>query len=132
MRVHLRPLHAAITVGALALAAYWIALLAGVDSPLVTHWAYLTLLTAPTVLVVLRAVTVREGRFAWAWLGVGLSLWTLASIWQVLAALRGIAVVSPGFVDALWLMFYPCTLLAFGAFARPWLRRSEARSPATR
>jgi EAL domain-containing protein (putative c-di-GMP-specific phosphodiesterase class I) len=104
--------------------AYWACLLIGVDTPLVTHWAYLALLAAPTGLVVLRAVRVREERLAWASLGIGLTLWTLGSIWQVLADLRGIAVVSPGPVDALWLSIYPCTLLTFAALARPWLRRS--------
>ena len=72
----------------------------------------------------MRAVRVREDRFAWTSLGVGLSLWTLGSIWQVLGHLRGIAVVSPGLVDALWLTIYPCTLLAFAGLARPWLRSS--------
>jgi EAL domain-containing protein (putative c-di-GMP-specific phosphodiesterase class I) len=114
----------AISAGVLALAAYWTCLLIGVDTPLVTHWAYLVLLTLPTVLVVARAVRVRDERLAWVSLAFGLSLWTLGSIWQVLADLRGIAVVSPGPVDALWLTIYPCTLLTFAAFARPWPKRS--------
>jgi EAL domain-containing protein (putative c-di-GMP-specific phosphodiesterase class I) len=124
VRLYVRLPHPAITAGALVLLCYWAALLAGVKTPLVTHWAYLALLAFPTVLVVLRAVRVREDRFAWATLGAGLSLWTLGSIWQVVAQLRGIAVVSPGLVDALWLTIYPCTLITFVAFARPWLKRS--------
>ena len=39
------------SAGAFVLAAYWVALLAGVDSPLVTHWTYLTLMTVPSVAV---------------------------------------------------------------------------------
>jgi EAL domain-containing protein (putative c-di-GMP-specific phosphodiesterase class I) len=114
----------AISAGVLALAAYWTCLLVGMDTPLVTHWAFLALLAIPSGLVVLRAVRVREGRLAWASLGAGLSLWTLGWTWLLLADLRGIAVTSPGPVDALWLTIYPCTLLTFAAFARPWLRRS--------
>ena len=110
---------------------YWAALLAGVDTPLVTHWTYLTLMAVPSVAVVVRAVRVREQRFAWGVLGLGLTLWTIGSIWQVAGRARtASAVVTPGPADVLWLTVYPCTLLTFVALARPWLRsaRDHARA----
>ncbi len=106
------------------LVAYWVALLAGVDTPLVTHWTYLALMTVPSFAVVLRAIRVREQRFAWAVLGIGLTLWSLGSVWQVVGELYGIHLATPGPADVLWLTVYPCTLITFAALARPWLRNA--------
>ena len=71
-----------------------------------------------------RAIRVPEQRFAWGILGLGLSLWTIGSIWQVLGELYGIHLATPGPADVLWLTVYPCTLITFAALARPWLRNA--------
>lgn len=116
--------HPAILAGAVALPAYWIALAAGVESPLVTHWAYIALTAVPIPIVVARVVRVRAQRFAWGVLAAGLTLWTLGSTWQVLGDLYGVEVPSPGPVDLMWLTLYPCVLVTFIALGRPWLRRA--------
>jgi EAL domain-containing protein (putative c-di-GMP-specific phosphodiesterase class I) len=115
-----------IALGAIILSAYWLALLAGTDSVLVTHWAYLLLQIVPTAAVVARAIARRQERIAWALLGTGLSLWTLGSVWQIISDLRGITPPFPSVADAFWLGAYPFVLGALGAFARPWLRRAHA------
>jgi EAL domain-containing protein (putative c-di-GMP-specific phosphodiesterase class I) len=108
----------------LVLPAYWIALLAGADTPLVTHWLYLTVQVIPAAAVVVRAARVREHRFGWGVLGLGFSLWTLGSILQVLGNLYGVTFSSPGPVDALWLTLYPCALITFSALGRSWMRHA--------
>jgi EAL domain-containing protein (putative c-di-GMP-specific phosphodiesterase class I) len=110
--------------GACALAAYWLALAAGVDSPLVTHWAYLALTVAPTAAVVARALLVPASRLAWAALGTGLSLWTFGSVWQVVGDLHGATPSFPNIADACWLGAYPFVFANFAVLARPWLRRA--------
>ena len=55
-----------IVFAAVLLAAYWAALVVGVDNPLVTHGAFLALITAPTVAVLARAPLRRQDRLAWA------------------------------------------------------------------
>ncbi len=107
------------------LGAYWLALLAGTDSVLVTHWAYLVLQVIPTAAVVARAMARRDQRVAWALLGTGLSLWTLGSVWQIIGHLQGITPPFPSIADAFWLGAYPFVFAALGAFARPWLRRAR-------
>lgn len=112
-----------ITAGTL-LAAYWAALLAGVDSPLVTHIGYLAALTIPTAVVVARAVLREQDRLAWATLAVSLVLWTLGSVWQVVGDLVGAtAPPFPSVADIFWLSAYPLWFVTFALFARPWLRR---------
>jgi EAL domain-containing protein (putative c-di-GMP-specific phosphodiesterase class I) len=113
-------------LGAVVLSAYWLALLAGTDSVLVTHWAYLILQIVPTAAVMARAGTRREQRAAWALLGSGLSLWTLGSVWQIVGHLRGITPPFPSVADGFWLGAYPFVFAALGVFARPWLRRARA------
>ena len=65
-----------IVFAAVLLAAYWAALVVGVDDPLVTHGAFLALITAPTIAVFARAALRRQDRLAWAMLGAGLTLWS--------------------------------------------------------
>src|SRR3954454_14874631 len=105
-RRHVR--RAIIVAGVPVLAAYWLALALGADSPLITHWVFLLQLAVPTALVIGRAVALREERVAWGALGTGLALWTAGFAWQAAADLRGAAPGFPGPADALWLLAYPC------------------------
>jgi EAL domain-containing protein (putative c-di-GMP-specific phosphodiesterase class I) len=106
--------------------AYWLALAAGTRSVLVTHWAYLALMTVPTVAVIARAILVARQRLAWALLSAGLALWTFGSIWQVTGHLMGVTPPFPSVADAFWLGAYPFVFGAFASFAAPWLRRARA------
>src|SRR6478735_7678230 len=90
------------------------------------HLLFLALLAVPTALVAARAVEVKQDRFAWATLAVGLTLFTTGFAWQALSDLSGEASGSPGLADVIWLAFYPFPLIAMLAFARPWLRRAHA------
>jgi EAL domain-containing protein (putative c-di-GMP-specific phosphodiesterase class I) len=114
------------SAGAAVLVVYWLALAAGVESVLLSHWAYLALLIAPTAAVVARAIAVREDRLAWAALGTGLSLWTFGFVWQVIGHLQGITPPFPNVADAFWLSAYPFIFATFASLARPWLRRAPA------
>jgi EAL domain-containing protein (putative c-di-GMP-specific phosphodiesterase class I) len=125
--VPLTPRRATAAAGVLALVVYWAALAAGSDSPLFTHWAYLALQVAATTLVATHAARRPADRFGWTVLATGLALWTFGSVWQVIGDLRGIVPPFPSVADAFWVMNYPMALLAFAAFARPWLRRVPAR-----
>jgi EAL domain-containing protein (putative c-di-GMP-specific phosphodiesterase class I) len=114
-----------ILTAATVLAAYWAALVVGVDSPLVTHWAYLVLHVAFVAPVIARAILKREHRLAWASLATGLTLWTLGSIWQVAGDALGVQRPPfPSYSDVLWLAAYPFVFVTLGCFARPWLRRA--------
>ncbi|MDA0168227.1 EAL domain-containing protein [Solirubrobacter taibaiensis] len=114
-----------IVFAAVLLAAYWAALVVGVESPLVTHCAFLALITAPTVAVLARAALRGKDRLAWAMLGAGLVLWSLGFHWQIIGDLRGAARPSfPSPADALWLASYPCFLASFMLLARVWLQRA--------
>ena len=113
-------------LGAFVLCAYWLALLAGTDSVLVTHWGYLVLLVIPTAAVVARAVARHDQRAAWALLGAGLSLWTFGFVWQVIGDLQGITPPFPSIADAFWLAACAFVFAAFASFARPLFRRARA------
>ena len=63
-----------IVFAAVLLAAYWAALVVGVDNPLVTHGAFLALITAPTVAVLARAALRRHDRLDGAVYGAALGL----------------------------------------------------------
>lgn len=107
------------------LVAYWAALALGVDSPLVTHWAYLALHVAFVAGVIARAARKPEDRRAWTALSTGFVLWTVGWVWHVAGDALGLARVPfPGLADALWLGAYPFAFLTFTLLARPWLRRS--------
>jgi EAL domain-containing protein (putative c-di-GMP-specific phosphodiesterase class I) len=107
-------------IGYLAVAAYWLAVVAGVKTPLVTHWGFIALLAAPAALIVLRAVRQRERRVAWA--ALGLSLMSSAIGWVFQA--QTVDAPTPGLADVFWIAGYLGTLLAFAALARPWVRRA--------
>lgn len=110
-------------LGALALAGYWSALLARVDSPQLTHGGFLALNLVPVVLVLRNAVRHRERRLAWSALGAALLLHALG--WLTLRPES--TVPTPGLADAFWLAMYPFIALTLAALAWPWLRRSPAR-----
>lgn len=124
MLLQRRTARVAILTTGTILAAYWAALVVGVESPLVTHWTYLVLLTVPSLLVVARAVLIADQRLAWSALGVGLAAWTFGSVWQVIGHLHGVTPSFPNVADAFWLGSYPFVFVACGLFARPWLRRT--------
>ncbi|RKQ87244.1 EAL domain-containing protein (putative c-di-GMP-specific phosphodiesterase class I) [Solirubrobacter pauli] len=112
------------TVAAFVLATYWVALAVGVDDPLVTHGVYLALHVLFVALVIARAVRRAEARPAWAALAVGLSSWTLGSIWQVVGDLMGATEPPfPSVADLFWLGAYPFVFASVTLLARPWLKR---------
>jgi EAL domain-containing protein (putative c-di-GMP-specific phosphodiesterase class I) len=104
-------------------AAYWVALLAGVHTPLVARWGLIVLLAAPAVLILGRAAKHRERRFAWAALGAGLLSTAFGWVLQPQAT----PLPAPGIADVFWLAMYPCVLATFAALARPWLRRAPRK-----
>ncbi|MDA0162114.1 EAL domain-containing protein [Solirubrobacter ginsenosidimutans] len=105
------------------MAAYWVALVAGVSTPFLTRWGLIVLLTAPGVLVLYRAAAHRERRFAWTVLGTGLISSGIGWILQPQATVAPV----PGLADGFWLAAYPCYLATFAALARPWLRRAPRK-----
>ncbi|MDA0180174.1 EAL domain-containing protein [Solirubrobacter phytolaccae] len=121
---HRQLARAAMIASGTIIAAYWAALVFGVESPLVTHWTYLVLLTVPSLAVVARAVLVADDRLAWGALGIGLVAWSFGSIWQVIGNLHGVTLTFPNVADGFWLASYPFVFVACGLFARPWLRRT--------
>jgi EAL domain-containing protein (putative c-di-GMP-specific phosphodiesterase class I) len=110
-------------IGYAATAAYWLAIAAGVTTPLVTRWGFLALLAAPVALIVMRAARVREHRVAWFALGAGMTMSVIG--WLVPPATGDGP--SAGLADAFWLGFYPCLLVSFAALARPWVRRAPRK-----
>ncbi|MDX6671372.1 MAG: hypothetical protein QOI91_1735 [Solirubrobacteraceae bacterium] len=118
-----RPAARALVASAAAIAFYWLALALHVDSKLVTHGLYLLLMAVPTALIVLRAARHREDRLAWTLMAVGVTLWTLGSVWQVTLDLRGGTLPFPSLSDALWLALYPFAFASLALLARTRLRR---------
>ncbi|MBE2315537.1 EAL domain-containing protein [Solirubrobacter sp. CPCC 204708] len=115
---------AALPAAGAVLATYWVALVVGVDTLLLTHWASLALLTVPTVAVVTRAVLVGQDRVAWTVLSVGMTLWTLGFVVQVIGDMHGVVPDFPSISDGFWLGSYPFAFTTFAIFAWPWLRRA--------
>ena len=115
-----------LALGASAVAAYWVALLAGVHTPLVARWGLIVLLAAPAVLILRRAAKHRERRFAWAALGSGLLCTAFGWVLQP----QSTPLPAPGIADVFWLAMYPCVLATFAALARPGsaARRASSRS----
>lgn len=111
----------------LALAAYWAALLAGVEARLLTQGVYLLLQLTAVGFVAVRAIRRPDERLAWGLLAAGLSLWTLGSVWQVAQDLRGADLPFPSVSDALWLSLYPFAFAALGVLAHARLSRPPGR-----
>jgi EAL domain-containing protein (putative c-di-GMP-specific phosphodiesterase class I) len=97
---------------------YWQQTASGTGSAVITHGLYVALLSIPSAFVLGRAFAVREQRAAWAAMGVGLILWTLGSVVEVILDLGGETPPFPSVSDALWLSIYPCALVALGVLGR--------------
>jgi diguanylate cyclase len=123
------PLRRAWTVFAAVVAAYLVVLGLGwaTDSPLlpidVHDGVQLILLLDAVVLVLWRAVSLREDRTAWLALGLGLAAWTAGQLIATLASPTGEELPFPSASDAGLMVFYVGQYVAFLALARSGLRR---------
>jgi diguanylate cyclase (GGDEF)-like protein len=125
--IAVRALRAA---GAAALAALFAQSLLGFGDAALddffASWVYNGIILAGAALCLLRAILVREERFAWACLGAGLLAWSAGEIhWTVNP--DSADSTGPGLSDALWLSFYPASYLAIVLMVRARLRGASAR-----
>lgn len=114
---------AAFTAAGLALATYWVALVVGVDG-LALRGVYLAMLTAPTVVLIVRVVKRSDDRLAWGTLAAGVTLWNFGTYYLAFAELTALTASFPSVADLLWMSAYPLMFASFGIFAWPWLRRA--------
>ena len=110
-------------LGAVALALYGAATLAGVDSPLLTRDAFIALQAVPAALILACALRTHERRFARVALGLGLCSSVVG--WILLSP--DATAPEPGVADIAWLGLYVGALATFVALARPWLRRAPVK-----
>ena len=111
------------TVGLSAFLLYCGGLLAGVDSPLLTRWAFLALMAVPAALVLAGAARSRERRGARVTLGVALTC--MVGGWALMP--QDGSAPDVGVADVAWLGMYVAALLTLAILARPWLRRAPAK-----
>ena len=123
------PLRRAWTAFAAVVAVYLVVLGAGwvTDGPLlpidVHEGIQFLLMLDAAVLVLWRALTLREDRTAWLALGLGLAAWTAGQLIATLISPTGEEVPFPSAADAGLIVFYVGQYVAFFLLARSGLRR---------
>ena len=85
----------------------------GRHSPLLDVWLFHAVIAVAVVLAALRPLLRRGDRLAWSLVAVGMLAWLVGDMWwQIELAIPGVQDWTPGIVDALYLLFYPCVFAA--------------------
>src|SRR3954470_24596580 len=93
---------------------------------LFNDWVYNALILAAAASCLVRGMKVSVDRAAWLLLGLGLTAWAAAEIYNSAHLSKLAAPPYPSISDALWLAFYPAGYAAFVLLVRRRMREARA------
>jgi two-component system cell cycle response regulator len=125
-RPFLRACQVAATVALAAFAAHAaLGFGEGLDS-FFNDWVYNGLVVAAALSCLVRAARVREDRFPWLVMGLGLAAWSVAEIYNTTYLARLDDPPYPSLSDAFWVAFYPLSYVALVLLVRRRMQAAHA------